>query len=269
MEKKVLDAYVRYLKSIEDRNSNIGENYKSMREYINRNCTGNDRTALLDVLVYETIKTVKGHAIKCVSRAGDNWDKLAVQQLYMKLTNLQKAWDDQSSEREQRVALLADQFFKFVLSHKDKPWLQLYMYQCYSERDYGRWLKDPKYLSDELNYVQALLEGKTPTPAHEDYETDEQDYEFGGAVVTNPEERRQREQEYIDRFHVQCMNAQSSEEVLASREDFNNSMKTLHPDFPNERLVYIIPKCEAAMLYATNRQHELETEEMGEASQGT
>lgn len=268
MEKKVLDAYVRYLKSIEDRDSNIGESYKAMREYINKNCDGKDRAAMLDVLVYETIKAVKGHGIKCVSRAGEGWDKLAVQQLYMKLNNLQNAWDDSSSEREQRVAILADQFFKFILSHKDKPWLQLYMYQCYSERDYGRWLKDPKYLSEELAYIQALMDGKTPETV--DTSADDFDEEFGQfQTPVKPGEIKEREQEYIDRFHMQCLNAQSSDEVLQSKKDFISYMKTLHPNFPNERLVYIIPKCEAALSYADGLAIHLQEMEMGEASQGT
>ena len=272
MEKKVLDAYGRYLKTLEDKNTDFGGNYKAMKDYISSRCTGADRTALLSVLMYETVKAVKGHGIKCVSKAGDGWDKVVVQELYTKLNSMQATWDKRDTEDiKERLAIQGESFFKLVDKNEDKPWLQLYMLQCYSVREFGKWLRDPKYLRTELDYVKALLEGRTPKQDASEEEDLEKQFSAPAqqlnaedfipmAAVSDERDRARRTEETIRVYQHATDAATTLEELDKAEREFIYTMRSLHEgfDISNKRSTYMIPMCDAAILHAQAKREALE-----------
>jgi len=272
METKVLDAYRRYLKTLEDKNTDFGGNYKAMKEYISSRCTGADRTALFSVLTYETVKAVKGHGIKCVSKAGDGWDRVAVQELYTKLNSMQTTWDKRDTEDvKERLAVQCESFFKLVYKNADKPWLQLYMYQCYSVREFGKWFITPKYLRTELAYVNALLEGKTPkldASEEEDLvkqlsapvpQPNAEDF-IPMAAVSDERDRAKRTEETIRVYQHATDAATTLDELDKAEREFISTMRSLHKNFDinNKRSTYMIPMCDAVILHGQVKRKALE-----------
>ena len=155
-KKKVLEVFRRYLNSLEDQHSNIGENTSAVLRWLEENAQqplmGETRTQC----IYEAVQAIQNRGISCKRQAGSTWDGNAVKKFYKVLDNLSEAFDRCDDERCYILGVnLANLMHSATL---DAPWLGLYMWLCYSRSKPGSWLNNHRRMMDEHNELMKLLE---------------------------------------------------------------------------------------------------------------
>lgn len=160
MGKTITEVYKRYLDSLKNENADIAINLISMRDWANENIDEPQlRGKLKCDAVYQALKALNERKESCKQKAGSNWDKDAVQKLYERLNNLDRAF---KAEDETKVKIIATKLIEeFIESFKEKsPWLYLYMWHAYSNSYAGQWLRDNADMNREH---QQLIDSLIPS----------------------------------------------------------------------------------------------------------
>ena len=155
-KKKVLEVFRRYLNSLEDQHSNIGENTSAVLRWLEENAQqplmGETRTQCL----YEAVQAIQNRGISCKRQAGSTWDGNAVKKFYKVLDNLSEAF---SQGDDERCYVLGVTLGKLMYSATlDAPWLGLYMWLCYSRSKPGSWLADKRKMTESFHQIVEELE---------------------------------------------------------------------------------------------------------------
>lgn len=156
---EVVEVYKRYLTSLRDKNANIAENFKAIQKWMDDNCgdQGLKRVLTTDS-IYQVLKELRARELKCKDQSHGNWDSDAVQETYKLLSKMDNALKDVSegSGSQNKLVQLTSMFWKLWNACEDMPWLQLYMLQCYSDRNVGKGLRGHNCKEHQL--AKKLLE---------------------------------------------------------------------------------------------------------------
>lgn len=167
MGKTITEVYKRYLDSLKNENADIAINLISMRDWANENI---DEPQLRESLkldaLYHALKALNERKEICRQKAGSNWDKDAVQKLYERLKNLDRAAksyyvSETGVDEKKKLVIIATALNSFIESFKEKsPWLYLYMWHAYSNSYAGQWLRDNADMNREH---QQLIDSLIPS----------------------------------------------------------------------------------------------------------
>lgn len=137
-KQKTIEVYRRYLSSLQDKNANIGECFQAFEVWLKKNCEDKELKGELEVVsLHKTLKAIKDRQINCRQESKGNWDTTAVKTCYKRIDNMEQVHEE-TEAKELRIMTTA--FHKFVNAYHSMPWLQLYMYQVYSEKEMGYWI---------------------------------------------------------------------------------------------------------------------------------
>lgn len=137
-KQKTIEVYRRYLSSLQDKNANIGECFQAFETWLRKNCEDQDLKGELEVVsLHKTLKAIKDRRINCRQESKGSWDSTAVKTCYKRVDNMEQAHDATESKE---LKVMTTAFHKFVNSFRSMPWMQLYMYQVYSEKEVGHWI---------------------------------------------------------------------------------------------------------------------------------
>lgn len=155
-KKKVLEVFSRYLNSLEDQHSNIGENTSAVLRWIEQNTQHPLMGKAQMQCIYEAVQTIQERGISCKKQAGSTWDGNVVKKFYKTLDNLSEAFNQGDDER---CYVLGVTLSKLMYSATlDAPWLGLYMWLCYSKSKPGSWLTNKRMMAEDCRKLVEELE---------------------------------------------------------------------------------------------------------------
>lgn len=131
METKiVLDTYKRYLRTLNCSDAELFTNYKTMTDFIERNCEDNELVGLLvRHCIGKTLNEIRKRGIRVKDYCKGDWDALAIRKGCRLIENIKKY--DLFVEPD---AYRVNSYNFGKLADKQNPYVQLFLYLCFADR---------------------------------------------------------------------------------------------------------------------------------------
>lgn len=162
-KQEIVEAYKRYLASLNGKSSDIIGNFDAIYKHITNNCEGEIYQALLIDCIGKTIKAVKENGLRLKDMASE-WNKASIDRFFEILGNIEKA-----RKTEDWDTYKINEYYLFKLcKEEESPHTRLYMYIKHSESIDGYNLyKSNRELVKELfnakteEEIEEILEKET------------------------------------------------------------------------------------------------------------
>ena len=136
--KTITETYKRYLKTFNDKDSNLFVNYGKIKNFIDTNCEdGELRSLLWRDSIGRSVREIRKREIKVRDRCTLGWSTDVTKEAYQLIKNIKR------HENDYDLATYAVNFYKFArLADGQNPYLELYLWYCFDNADgVGRLLK--------------------------------------------------------------------------------------------------------------------------------
>ena len=126
--RKILETYKRYLQTIEDLNSDLFTNYKTISKFLYDKCNDNELSTLMNLhCIGQVVQEIKRRDIRIKDVCKEGWSSSATQEGYRLLRNMKNHQYDFDN------TTFIINFKRFMeLIKNQSPYVELYLWYCYS-----------------------------------------------------------------------------------------------------------------------------------------
>jgi len=161
--KTILETYKRYLRTLNCSDAELFTNYKTMTDFIKKNCEDEELWGLLlRNCIGKNLMEIRKRGIRAKDYCGGDWDALAIRKGCKLIENIKKY--DIFVEPD---AYKVNSYNFWKLSDTQNPYAQLFLYLCFADRLSMNKLFEPSM--KELEDAALKASEQSPT---EDSEAD-------------------------------------------------------------------------------------------------